>query len=73
VARDRDEDTGKYQLVYDDEDLLQGLTGTRLSTKEVAEELCCHRTTAHERLREMENDGKVKSSPAGNTLIWEIN
>ena len=72
VPRRRDEETGEYELSYTDETILQLLRGTRLSTSEVAEELDCHRTTAHARLVELENKGDVISSKAGNTFIWEI-
>jgi predicted transcriptional regulator len=71
VTRERDEDTGRYTPVYDDETILSVLHGTRLATSEVAAALDCHRTTAFDRLREMEEDGLVESTEAGNTLIWE--
>lgn len=72
VPRRRDDETGEYEVVYSDETILELLRGTRLSTSEVAEELDCHRTTAHERLVELENEGEVISTKVGNTFIWEI-
>ena len=72
VPRDRDDDTGKYEEVYDDETIVAVLRGTRLSTSEVADELGCHRTTAHSRLVDLEDENMVVSSPVGNTLIWEL-
>jgi DNA-binding GntR family transcriptional regulator len=72
VPRKRDKDSGLYEEVYSKEDFLDILSGTRLSTSEVAEALDCHRTTAHEKLRSMEDDGLVVSMRAGNTFIWEI-
>lgn len=71
MARDRDEDTGKYEQVYTDSEIAAALEGTRLSTSEVADALDCHRTTAHERLTELEERGLVESSAAGRTFIWE--
>ena len=71
VPRRRNDESGRYQEVYSDEDILCLLEGTRLSTSEVADQLDCHRTTAHDRLSELEDERKVSSSSAGNTLIWE--
>lgn len=71
MPRNRNDESGRYEEVYSTEDILSLLQGTRMATAEVAEELNCHRTTAHDRLREMEDDGIVESSQAGNTLIWE--
>jgi predicted transcriptional regulator len=61
-----------YEEVYSDEDILELIRGTRLSTSEVADELNCHRTTAHTKLRDLEDEGIVESNQVGNTLIWEI-
>lgn len=71
MPRKRDQESGRYEDVYSDEDVLSVLRGTRLATTEVANELNCHRTTAHNKLRDLEGEGLVKSSHAGNTLIWE--
>ncbi len=72
VSRRRDEDSGKYTEMYSDSEIVAALSGTRLSTTEVAEELNCHRTTAHERLGELEKKGLVTSKEVGNTLLWEM-
>ena len=72
MPRKRDEETGLYEEVYSQDDVLDALRGTRLSTSEVADALGCHRTTAHDRLVKMENEGLVLSAEAGNTLIWEV-
>jgi len=72
MPRRRDEETGQYREVYSDEIILDLLRGTRLSTSEVADELDCHRTTAHDRLVELREGGKVVSMRAGNTRIWEV-
>lgn len=73
MTRKRDAETGRYKSIYDDETILSVLQDTRLGTSEVAEALDCHRTTAHDRLRKMEDDGLVISKKVGNTLIWETN
>ncbi len=70
--RERDEETGEYQREYTDGEIRELLRETRLSTREVADALGCHRTTAHERLTELEDEGRVKSKSVGNTLLWEL-
>ncbi|QGA82095.1 putative transcriptional regulator, contains HTH domain [Halomicrobium sp. LC1Hm] len=72
MPRRRNDESGRYQEVYSDEDILSLLEGTRLSTSEVADQLDCHRTTAHDRLTELEDEGKITSKQVGNTLLWEI-
>ena len=72
MPRERDRESGQFEQVYTDEDVLSVLRGTRLATREVADELKCHRTTAHDKLRELEAEGLVRASQAGNTLIWEV-
>lgn len=71
MPRKRDPESGRFKQVYSDEKILTLLQNTRLATSEVADVLSCHRTTAHEKLRELEENGLVQSYPAGNTLIWE--
>lgn len=72
MPRRRDDETGQYETVYSDETVLELLRGTRLSTSEVAEALDCHRTTAHDRLTTLEEEGSISSTKVGNTYIWEI-
>lgn len=68
----RNDETGEYEIVYSDESVLEVLRGTRLSTSEVADKLDCHRTTAHDRLTTLREEGLVSSTKVGNTYIWEI-
>lgn len=72
MPRQRDSETGRYKEVYTDEKLLDLLEGTRLGTSEVAEQLGCHRTTAHDKLIHLEQEGLVESKKVGNSLIWEL-
>ena len=71
MGRKRDPETGKYRRSYTDEDFLNLLEETRLATSEIADRLGCHRTTAHSKLRELEERKVVESTEAGSTLIWE--
>ena len=72
VTKERDDETGQFKKIYNEDRIQETLAGTRLSTREVAGELDCHRTTAHRVLKELEHEGKVSSTRVGNTLIWEI-
>jgi len=72
VPKKRDNDTGQFEEVYHEDQICEILEGTRLSTSEVAEELNCHRTTAHRRLTELKHNGILSSTQVGNTLLWEI-
>ena len=70
MTRERDGDTGQYREEYTDDEIEQLLRGTRLSTTEVAEELGCHRTTAHSRLTELEDEGLVTWTRVGGAKVW---
>jgi predicted ArsR family transcriptional regulator len=72
MPRRRDPESGQYTDVYSEEEVLEVLRETRLGTSEVAEELGCHRTTAHSLLTDMQDEGLVESERVGNTLVWTI-
>lgn len=72
VPRDRDENSGEFQEVYSHEEILSLLEGTRLATSEVADKLGCHRTTAHEKLKALEEAGELEADSVGNTFIWSV-
>ena len=72
VPRRRDEDSGRFERIYDEQSVNDVLSGTRLATSEVADALGCHRTTAHALLVQLEDEGMVESSEAGGTCIWEM-
>lgn len=72
VPRRRNADSGKYEQVYSTEDIVELLRNTRLGTSEIADELSCHRTTAHDRLHELEEEGIVTFEQVGNTQIWSL-
>lgn len=72
MTKRRDSDTGRFSEIYDEKRICEVLENTRLSTSEVAEELNCHRTTAHRKLTELKDKGILNCTKAGNTLIWEL-
>lgn len=71
MPKKRDEESGQFERAISDREILELLDNTRLSTSEVADKIGYHRTTAYDRLVELEKKGSVKSKKAGNTFIWE--
>ena len=71
MKRRRDPDTGQFESQHSPEEILDLLSDTRLATSEVSERLEYHRSTVYEKLRELEEKGKVESTRVGNTIIWE--
>lgn len=72
MPRQRNSETGQFEEVYSDEEIIDILEGTRLGTSEVADRLGCHRTTAHEKLIHLQEEGLIQSTRVGNTMIWEL-
>ena len=58
--------------MYSTKEIVDLLEGTRLGTSEVADKLGCHRSTAHSRLHELEEEGLVTMEPVGNTQVWSL-
>lgn len=72
MPRRRDANSGKYEQVYSTEQIIDLLEGTRLGTSEVADELGCHRSTAHDRLHQLNEEGIVTWELVGNTQVWSL-
>lgn len=71
---DQRNDFGEYTTKYARqgfEDALKRLGGSG-STKEVADEVGCVRRTAHYRLSELEDDGRVSSREVGRSILWKV-
>lgn len=72
MPRRRDTDSGQFEEVYSAAEIIELLEDTRLGTSEVADRLGCHRTTAHDRLQELEQDDLVVHDRVGNTYMWSL-
>ena len=72
MPRRRNENSGQFEEVYDQNNILELLEDNRMATSEIADALGCHRTTAHGKLTRLENEELVESTQAGNTYIWEV-
>lgn len=68
------DDAGKFSTKYEPQDFvdaLRRLDGSG-STKEVADEVGCARRTAHYRLTDLEDDGRVTSREVGRSILWQV-
>jgi len=74
MPKDRDEQTGKYTERYNPENFLSALEslGGSAGTQEVADEVGCAYRTAHAKLTELEEEGKLNSRKVGNAKLWEL-
>lgn len=72
VPRRRDTESGKYNEVYSDSEIVELLRSGRLGTSEVADRIGCHRTTAFTRLKDLEKSGVVTRERVGNTYMWSL-
>lgn len=67
---------GKFVDKYDDDDVLQALIEAHpepLTNQEVADRIDCSKTTAHNRLHELENDDQIRTKkPGANARVWWV-
>lgn len=72
MADESDDDLGGAPRQYTDEDFLEVLkeAAEPLSTTEIAEEVGCHRNSALDRLKELENSGKVTKYDRSSGYLW---
>ena len=69
MGRERDEETGKFTTQYRREDFFYTLEeGDLLAISDVAEVVGCTQNLAYRRLKEPENEGKVKNKKVGRFL-----
>lgn len=74
MNEERDEDSGKFESKYTDEDFivaietLDGVAGT----SEVAEEVGCPRRTAYNRLDQLRERGVLQTRDIGPSLLWTL-
>lgn len=70
---DRNEDTGKFNPKFTDEDFLRAIEQSgHASTSEIRDRVGCAHRTAYNRLTQLEDEGRITSRDAGNLLLWSI-
>ena len=74
MARERDENSGRYTDAYDNEEFLSAIAESRgvAGTGQVADIVGCSNRQALNRLKELEEDGLVSSKNVGRSLVWQI-
>jgi hypothetical protein len=75
MARDRDDESGKYTDAYSDEDFIEAIRteGGLAGTTAVAEIVGCTRRQALNRLKELRERNRVQSKDVGRSLVWQLN
>ncbi|WP_306058557.1 ArsR family transcriptional regulator [Natronococcus wangiae] len=70
---ERDEETGRYQPSFTDEEFLEAVdAASPPTTSNVAEEVDCKYRTAYKWLTDLEDNGKLEREKIGNTLVWLV-
>jgi len=74
MPRKRDEESGKYTDSYGDDDFLAALRDEDgvAGTSDLAAAVGCSSRHALNRLRELEDAGKVTSKDVGRSLVWML-
>jgi DNA-binding IclR family transcriptional regulator len=71
--RDRDEESGKFSEEYPAREFLEALDELGPSgTTDVSDYIGCDRRTAYLKLKSLEQEGDVRSTKVGNSLLWEL-
>ena len=74
MPRERDEDSGKYTDAYGDSEFLDALRDEDgvAGTSDLADAVGCTSRQALNRLRELEDAGKVTSKDVGRSYVWML-
>ena len=72
MARQRDEESGKYTDAYGDDEFLTALEEESgiAGTSDLADAVGCTSRHALNRLRELEEAGEITSKDVGRSLVW---
>jgi predicted transcriptional regulator len=68
---EQEQDTGQIKQQYSDQDFVDAVGDhDPASTTEVAESVGCTQRNALERLRKLEDAGRIQSKDVGRSFIW---
>ena len=75
VNDERDEDTGKFEEKWADEDFVDAIRDFdgAAGTADVADAVGCPHSTAYHRLGRLRDDGRINSRQVGNAVLWVVN
>ena len=73
VGKDRDETSGEYEDTYPDDAFLHAVRELGGGgTREIADQVGCHRDTARLRLAGLAEEGKLTRRDVGDAALWMI-
>lgn len=74
MARERDEESGKYRETYPPSQFTKALDdlGGAASTQEIAEKVGCAYRTAYAKLTDLDEKNQVNSKRVGNARLWQL-
>jgi predicted transcriptional regulator len=68
---DRNDETGQFTPEFTDDEFIAALQDNGgATTSEVADAVGCKYRTAYNRLKDLEDEGRVTSREVGNSLLW---
>ena len=74
VNNERDEDTGKFEEKWADEDFVDAIRDFdgAAGTADVADAVGCPHSTAYHRLDRLRDNGRINSRQVGNAVLWVV-
>lgn len=74
MPRKRNDDSGQYVESYPPEAFLEAINEQdgMASTPEIIDEVGCSNRLALNKLRDLEDDGRVRSRKVGNAYLWMV-
>jgi len=72
TGQDRDDESGEFTPSYSAEQFLAALEtlGGAAGTREIADEVGCHRETARRWLNDLEEGGDITRQTVGDAALW---
>ena len=71
---ERDTDTGQFTEKHPPEEFISAIEtlGGSAGTQDIADEVDCPYRTAHHKLTQLEEAGRVESQKVGNARLWSL-
>ena len=65
--------SGQYSAEYPAEEFLEAIRSVEIATTQaISDTVGCHLNTAHHRLDQLEDDGRVNRGKIGNAFVWSV-
>lgn len=70
---ERNEDSGQFTPKFSDEEFIDAVRALdTATTSAVADEVGCKYRTAHSRLSDLRDEGRITSQQVGSSLVWML-